>query len=111
MLDGVEKTADNTIKTIKNIKRDMNVIKRKLRKECSFYSKDLLECIFSKPYTTQRDLIKKLNVSKPTAKKYLDELCNNGILFVEKNSGVESKYYNKNLVKILKKSLTDEKNN
>ena len=110
MLDGVEKTANNTIKTIKIIKKAMDNIKYKLRKEhCSFYSKDLLECIFSKPYTTQRDLIKKLNISKPTAKKYLDELCDKGILFVEKNIGIESRYHNKNLVRILKNSLTDEK--
>ena len=110
MLDGVEKTANNTIKTIKIIKRAMDNIKYKLKNEhCSFYSKDLLECIFSKPYTTQRDLMKKLNVSKPTAKKYLDELCDKGILFVEKNIGIESRYHNKNLVRILRKSLTDEK--
>lgn len=107
MLDGIETTANNTIKTIKSIKQAMDGVKKRLRKECSFYSKDLLECIFSKPYTTQKDLVKKLNISKPTAKKYLDVLVDKQILFVEKNNGIESKYHNKNLVLILKNSLNN----
>ena len=106
MLDGVEKTANNTIKTIKNIKRDMDAIKRKLRKECSFYSKDLLECIFSKPYTTIEDVKRKINIKdKRTASKYLDKLVELKILSIDKKQGAESKYYNTHLITILKNSI------
>ena len=106
MLDGVEKTANNTIKTIKNIKRDMDAVKRKLRKECSFYSKDLLECIFSKPYTTIEDVKRKINIKdKRTASKYLDKLVELKILSIDKKQGAESKYYNTHLITILKNSI------
>ena len=106
ILDGIEKTANNTIKTIKNIKRDMDAIKRKLRKECSFYSKDLLEFIFSKPYTTIEDVKRKINIKdKRTASKYLDKLVGLKILSIDKKQGAESKYYNTHLITILKNSI------
>lgn len=106
MLNGVEITSNNTIKTIKNIKRTMDRVKSILKREkVHFYSKDLLECIFSKPYTIQADLSKKLDITRQTATSYLDKLCEMKIMSVIKKRGTESKYYNTRLITLLKDSL------
>ena len=75
-----------------------------MRKECKFYSKDLLECIFSKPYTTIDDVIKTTDKQRLTAGKYLDKLVELKILEIDKKQGSESKYYNTHLIWILKNS-------
>ena len=102
MFFDISKTKEEVIK---NIKRDMDAIKKKLRKECKFYSKDLLECIFSKPYTTIDDVVKTTDKQRLTAGKYLDKLVELKILEIDKKQGSESKYYNTHLIWILKNSL------
>ena len=53
MLDAVEKTSINTTKMINGIYYLMGKMKKSLKedKDINFYSKDLLEILFSHPYT------------------------------------------------------------
>ena len=53
MLDAVEKTSINTTKMINEIYYLMGKMKKSLKenKDINFYSKDLLEILFSHPYT------------------------------------------------------------
>jgi len=53
-------------------------LKAKLPK---IYSKDLIEILFSHPYTKIEFLVESLNITRKTASKYLKELENIG--FVE----------------------------
>lgn len=104
MLDGIEQTANNTIKTIKDIKKLMEKTKSKIKSK-NYYSKDLLECIFGNPYTTSIILSKKLEINKRTAVKYLKELTDLNIMnLVEKKRGVENRFYNTQLISLLKNS-------
>jgi len=80
MLKGVEETSKFTIKLIENIKSLMQEYKHKIRNNFNFYSQDLLNNLFSHPYTKIEFLASDLKVSRQTAAKYLDELANNGLL-------------------------------
>jgi filamentation induced by cAMP protein fic len=53
MLDSIEKTSINTKKMINEIYYLMGKMKKSLKenKDINFYSKDLLEILFSHPYT------------------------------------------------------------
>ncbi len=80
MLKGVEETSELTIKLIENIKSLMQEYKHKIRNNFNFYSQDLLNNLFSHPYTKIEFLANDLKVSRQTAAKYLDELAKYGIL-------------------------------
>lgn len=109
MLDGIEQTSNNTIKTIKDIKKLMEKTKHAIKGK-NYYSKDLLECIFANPYTTSTILSKKLDINKRTAAKYLKELTDLGIMtLVKKKRGIENRFYNTNLISLLKKSNSGTK--
>ena len=85
ILDGVEQTANSTIELIKGIKKLMLEHKKKIRIELpKIYSQDLLNNIFRHPYTKIDFVMEDLNVSRPTATKYLEGLCSLGILKKEK---------------------------
>ncbi|NSW45798.1 MAG: Fic family protein, partial [Bacteroidales bacterium] len=51
ILKGVEETSEFTIKLIENIKTLMQEYKHKIRNNFNFYSQDLLNNLFSHPYT------------------------------------------------------------
>ena len=92
MLDAVEKTATQTIKTIKGIHALMQTYKRRLREEQpKLYSQDLLNNLFRHPYTKITWLRKDLQVSRLTATKYLDTLTEMQLL--EKIKKGRSNYY------------------
>lgn len=97
MLEGVEQTSLQTTQLIKDIKQLMlkhkTVMREKLPK---IYSQDLLNNIFRHPYTKIDFVINELGVSKPTAIRYLDELCIAKILYKHK-MGKESFYINTDL--------------
>lgn len=100
MLEAVEQTAKDGIKTVKGIYTAMMDYKHRIRKDFSFYSQDLINHLFNYPYTKIEFMMKTLNVSRPSAAKYLDELTHNGFLHKEK-IGRSNYYINIALMDIL----------
>jgi len=75
MLEGIEKTANDGVGLIHEIKTQMQSYKHLLRTKLSkIYSQDLLNNIFKHPYTKIEFVMNDLAVSRITATKYLDEL-------------------------------------
>ena len=92
MLNGVEQTSKQTIWIIKNIKELMQTCKERLKSEHpKKYSHELLNNLFSHPYTKIELLQNDLGVSRITAMKYLNELADSGI--VEKNKVGKYNFY------------------
>ncbi len=105
MLDAIEKTSIDTMNMIKNIWDLMWKTKKSLKQNLpKIYSKDLLEIIFSNPYTKIDFLVKWMWIHRETAWKYLNELVKNWYMEVIKVKN--SKYFiNIELFEILKKGL------
>jgi Fic family protein len=91
MLEAVEQTAGQTIKTIHAIKAALFDYKHRIRDEYKFYSQDLINNLFMHPYTKIEFIERDLGVSRLTASKYLDALAAGG--FVQKNKIGRSNYY------------------
>lgn len=92
MLDGVEKTAKQTIYLIEQIKVLMMNYKHRIRQELpKIYSQDLLNNLFRHPYTKIEFVVNDLEVTRLTATKYLDQLVKKG--FLEKQKIGRSNYY------------------
>ena len=105
MLDGVEQTSLATTELINDIHTLMNETKDKIKKELpKIYSKDLVEILFTHPYTKIDFLVKDLGIARQTASIYLNELENLGILQSIKLG--RSKYFiSKELFDRLKKGI------
>jgi len=102
IIEGVEVTALETIKIIEEINTLMEKTKLKINIELpKIYSKDLLEIIFSYPYTKIDFLVKKLNITRKTASNYLSKLEDIGILKSIKYGRVKF-FVNKELFDLLK---------
>lgn len=101
LLEAVEQTAAQTIATVNAIKVALADYKHRIRAGYKFYSQDLINNLFTHPYT-KIDLIQRdLQVSRLTATKYLEALVTGG--FVQKQKIGRSNYYvNVALVAILK---------
>lgn len=85
MLTGVEQTAKETIGLIKNIRQMMQTYKHRIRKELpKIYSQDLLNNLFRHPYTKIEFLMLDINVSRLTARRYLEQLVELGLLAKQK---------------------------
>lgn len=81
MLDGVEKTSQETTHLITDIAQMMKETKHSIREALpKIYSKDLIEILFSHPYTKIDFLVDELGLHRETASKYLKELEQLGIL-------------------------------
>jgi Fic family protein len=81
MLDGVEQTSLATIDLINSIHELMDECKMKIKFELpKIYSKDLVEILFTHPYTKIDFLVEGLGVTRKTASKYLRELEELGIM-------------------------------
>ena len=81
MLDGVEKTSIETMHLINDISVMMRETKYSIREQLpKIYSKDLIEILFSHPYTKIDFLVDELNISRQTASKHLNELEKIGIM-------------------------------
>ncbi|MDT8446138.1 MAG: Fic family protein [bacterium] len=91
MLRAVEETAQDTIELVQGIQRAMQDYKRRIRSEFKFYSQDLINNLFSHPYTKIAFLMKDLQVGRLTATKYLDQLSEAG--FLKKERVGKSNYY------------------
>lgn len=84
ILNGIEETAKETIELVTQIRELMHNYKQGLRHSFKFYSQDLLNNLFSHPYTKIEFLEKDLGIHRQTASKYLDALVKANFLRLEK---------------------------
>lgn len=91
MLQAVETTAGQTITTIHAIKAALFDYKHRIRSGFKFYSQDLINNLFTHPYTKIEFVQRDLGVSRVTATKYLDALADGG--FVRKQKIGRGNYY------------------
>jgi Fic family protein len=91
MLDAVEQTAQQAIATIQAIKQALFDYKHRIRAGYKFYSQDLINNLFTHPYTRIDFVQRDLQVSRLTATKYLDALAAGG--FVRKQKIGRGNYY------------------
>lgn len=102
MLDAVYETSCNTISIVEKISQAMKYVKYKIRDELklNYYSQELINALFYMPYTKISFIEKHLNVTRKTAAKYLNELCEYDILSKHK-LGNNIYYINEKLTNIL----------
>ena len=100
ILTAVEETARQGIATVEAIKDALLDLKHRIRKDYKFYSQDLINNLFSFPYTKIQFIMNDLDVSRLTATRYLDALADGGFL-VKQRIGRTNYYVNARLVKIL----------
>lgn len=91
MLAAIESTASDTIETIHAIKAALMDAKHRIRAQYKFYSQDLINNLFTHPYTKIEFIERDLKVSRLTATKYLDALTRDG--FLQKQKKGRSNYY------------------
>lgn len=91
MLTAVDQTARQAIATISDIRVALLDTKRRIRDRYKFYSQDLINNLFTHPYTKIEFVRSDLNVSRLTATKYLEALTEGG--FLEKRKVGRSNYY------------------
>ncbi len=83
MLDAIEKTSLDTMEMIKSIWDLMWKTKKSMKDKLpKIYSKDLLEIIFSHPYTKIEFLVDGMWMSRQRSSRYLQELVNSGYMLV-----------------------------
>lgn len=100
IIKGVEETAIETLRLVKSIRTLMAEAKRRMRDEHpKIYSHDLVNNLFRHPYSRIEFVQKDLDISRPTATKYLDELAESGLL-VKHRVGRNNYYINQPLVSL-----------
>ena len=102
MLRAVEETSRETLTKVRGIRDLMQSTKQRLRSDLpKLYSQDLLNNLFRHPYTKIEFIERDLEVSRPTATKYLAALEKSG--FVRKMKlGRNSFYVNQALFDLLR---------
>lgn len=81
ILKGVEQTATETILLVEGVKSLMQEYKIEIRTNLKrVYSQDLLNNLFRHPYTKIEFIMKELDVSRPTATSYLNQLNKLGVV-------------------------------
>lgn len=100
MLTAIEHTASDAIVTIHDIQTSILKTKHRIRAQHKFYSQDLINSLFSHPYTKIGFIMRDLKVSRITATKYLDLLTSDGFLAKQK-VGTSNYYINLALFSIL----------
>ena len=103
MLGAVEATAREGIATVVAIRDALLEVKHRVRKDFKFYSQDLINNIFSHPYTKIQFIQKDLGVTRLTATRYLDQLAKGGVLEKVK-VGRSNFYINTRLYDILNRT-------
>jgi Fic family protein len=91
LLEAVEQTAGQTIRTVQAIKTALFDYKQRIRVGYKFYSQDLINNLFMHPYTKIEFVQRDLGVSRITATKYLEALTDGG--FVQKQKIGRGNYY------------------
>lgn len=107
VLMAIESTASDTIETIHAIKAALMDTKHRIRAQYKFYSQDLINNLFTHPYTKIEFIERDLKVSRLTATKYLDALAQNGFLKKQK-IGRTNYYINQALYTILTRDSMQE---
>ena len=103
MLKGIKETSDDTFDKINSITNAKNSILDYLKENCDFLRvEDLVDCIFTQPYSKVNHFVSQGIYSEKTARNYLNELCDLQVL--EKKS-ISGKHYYLNLE--LHKILSD----
>jgi len=101
ILEGVKQTAEESVKSIVSITQLIKQTKDELREKLpKLYSKDLLELLFSHPYTKIGFLVDELGVSRKTAGLHLRAIEDVGILEGVK-MGRDVYFVNKRLFQLL----------
>lgn len=100
LLVAVERTAAEGIDTIQAIKAQFLDYKHRIRAVHKFYSQDLINNLFSHPYTRIEYVERDLGVSRLTATRYLDKLAADGFL-IKSKIGRVNYYINPPLYRIL----------
>lgn len=101
ILKGVEETASETIILVKAIKVLMQEYKSQMRELLGRqYSHELLNNLFSHPYTKIEFVMQELHISRVTASKYLNKLAENNLLNKLK-MGHSNFYLNPQLTQLL----------
>ena len=100
MLAAVETTAGEGIATIQAVKALLLDTKHRIRAGHRFYSQDLINNLFSYPYTKIEFVQHDLGVSRLTAAKYLKALAADGFL-LKRKVGRSNYYINQPLFRIL----------
>ena len=103
MLKAISTISQETINLINKIDTLFREYKQEIRKNYKFYSHDLINTIFSHPYSSVDLLVREMNISPATGNRYLEFLAKDGLL--EKNKlGKKSYYINRRLFNLLKDS-------
>lgn len=112
MLRGIEETSQNTTRLVEQIKELMMQYKHRIREEFpKIYSQDLINNLFRHPYTKIDFVRNELNVSKPTAITYLNQLCECQNPFLQKiKIGRENYYINTQLFNLLQNAFQVRQN-
>ena len=98
MIRGVGETAKGTLALMEGMRTLMADYKRRIRTDHpKIYSQDLLNNLFRHPYTRIDYVERELDVSRPTATKYLDTLAAAGFLHKQR-IGRNNYYMNQRLV-------------
>lgn len=101
LLKGLEETSQETVTLILNMKALMMEYKAEIRKQLpKVYSQDLLNNLFKHPYTKIDFICNELDVTRPTATSYLDQLVAYGFL-KKKKLGRDNFYLNMRLFDLL----------
>lgn len=91
LLSAVEETAGQTLRTVTAIKAALGDYKHRIRAAHKFYSQDLINNLFTHPYTKIEFVEHDLKVSRLTATRYLEALTADG--FLQKRKIGRSNYY------------------
>ena len=101
MLDAVEQTAIYTDGKIEEILKVMDDTCETMKEKVKFYTKELLEVLFQQPYCKAKFLVDAGIAKEQTARKYLEDLVEIGVLDSIK-IGRENLYINKEFLRVLK---------
>lgn len=91
MLGAVEQCAREGVAIVEAIRAALLDVKHRIRSQHRFYSQDLINNLFTHPYTKIETLERDLGVSRLTATRYLDALTASG--FLHKQRIGRSNYY------------------
>lgn len=102
ILKGVSETAKETALLVAAMKELMDSFKERLRNETKIYSHELVNNLFKHPYTRIEYVMEEVGVSRPTAGRYLDKLCEKELGLLQKvKLGKNNYYVNTELVRLL----------
>ena len=107
ILKGIEEIAGQTIQLVKEISKLMLNYKAEIKKILKkSYSHELINNLFSHPYTKVEFVMKDVGVTRITATLYLNKLVKAGLLTKEK-SGRTNYYFNPPLIELFMNNSTD----